>query len=202
MGFSPMTLGTFIRQEFRAAAQEQPDKFMEPPKLSVSLNVLDQVLRPVETLMAEYGVDNHSSHPPAYSKLKYLRQTCLDLQLAKNESDKEVSGQQSDLLQVLHNVMEDVAEQGGDSVRLHYNDLLNLSKLSDILRTNSEICHNEMRRELGDHVASGLHSMLTQTADRIDAAQDRAWQKDNTPPSRLLNSAAANDAEHDQLIAS
>lgn len=193
-----MSLAAELKYTFNRAQQDQP-RLSERPVLAVSLKTLEQVLEPVDDVLQQDP--SYQAHDIGIDyKLKFLRQTCLDLQLAKFENDPEARSQQSSLLNVLQNVIEDVEQAKGGFVALDFEDLLKLSKLSDVLRNDADICKNEMQRELGNLTSSDLHSMLIKTADRIDAAQSRKWTPKITSPSIDLGAVAMSDGYNHQIL--
>lgn len=193
-----MSLTAELRQQFEKARRDQPSIFEERPEFAVSLRTLNQVLEPVEELLRTDPV--YANHEISVDyKLNYLRQTCRDLQLASSEEDGAARDQKNDLLNVLQAVVDDVVNARDGFARVDYQDLYELSQLSHVIRADAEICNNEMKRELGVVTASDVQTMLLKTADRIDAAQKRAWQPKITQPRIDLDAVASNDAVHDQL---
>ncbi len=181
-------------EDFRHAADQfQKEELVYP----VELRALRQTLEPVHDYMQidpvyaghEIGVDY---------QLKFLRQTCHNLQIAVPEENVQAVKNQSALLQSLNNIMEDVEDSKSGVAMINHGDLYNLSQLSDVLRADAQICKKEMFRELKSDVADGLHDMLMKTADRFDAAQERAWAYKAATPSFDLDVAASNDAEYEQ----
>ena len=185
-----------FKEHFRHVAEQFNDREL---LFEVELKALRQALEPVLELMVNYDVHHNDHEISVDSQLKYLRQTCLDLQLARTDIDSETKEKQNVLLGSLHAVMEDVRDAQGGVVMVNHEDLFRLSQLSDIIRSDADICNNEMKRELGDVVSSDLHDMLNKTANRFDSAQSRAWEYKAAQPSIDLDAVASNDAEHDQL---
>lgn len=169
------------------------------PKLGVEVRTLRQALEPVH---------DHMQIDPVYAgheisvdyQLKYLRQTCNELHIAKEGHDAEFSENQKVLLQSLNNIMEDVQDSQNGIANVTYDDLITLSQLSDVMRSDAQICKKEMFRELGDATAYDLHDMLVKTADRFDAAQERSWTFKDPRPSFDLDAAASNDEQYNQPV--
>ncbi|MGH1456605.1 MAG: hypothetical protein ACRBDI_07480 [Alphaproteobacteria bacterium] len=187
-----------LTKDFRQVAHELKKQELVYP---VELKTFRQVLEPVHDLMVNYEVHHNVQDITVRNQLKYLRQTCLDLQVARTDIDPQTKKQQNKLLDSLQNLMEDVEDAANveaQYAQVNYKDLFNLSQLSDIIRGDADICNNEMKRELGNVIAFDLSTMLNKVADRFDAAQARRWQPKVANLSVDLDAAASNDAEHDQ----
>ncbi len=187
--------------DFRQVAHEITKQELVYP---VELKTFRQVLEPVHDLMVNYEVHHDSQNISVRNQLKYLRQTCLDLQLARTDIAPQTKLHQNELLESLHNIMEDIevaTNAGAAEAQVNYKDLFNLSKLSGIIRADADICNNEMRRELGESVAADLNEMLNKTANQFDAAQNRHWTPKVANLSADMDAVASNDSEHDRLDA-
>lgn len=186
--------GLQMLEDFRHAAEQFQTK---EPEFGVELRTLRQVLEPVHEQMQLDPV--YANHDIGVDYLlKYLRQTCHDLQIAVPEKDNQISTKRDALLQSLNNIMEDVQDSVGGIADIGKSDLYNLSKLSDVLRDDAEICQKEMYRELQSDVADGLHDMLVKTADRFDAAQERAWVYKPATPGIDMDAVASNNDRYRQ----
>lgn len=191
-----MSLSARLTESF---AQVSDQFHKEELVLPVDIRAIRRALEPVNELMQldptysglEIGVDY---------QLKFLRQTCLELQLAKTGQDETVLDDQKQLLESLQNIMEDVTHAQNGVAQVGADDLLSLSRLSDVMRNHAQICQNEMKRELGNMTASDLQTMLTKTADRFDAAQEEYWVYSVARPTSDMGAVAtaSNDDVYDQ----
>ncbi len=178
---------SLLRIDFGQVADQFKDTELAYP---VELKTFRQALKPVNDLMQQNP--NYAGYDIAVDyQLKFLRQTCLDLQLVRTQLDQSEKDKQNELINSLQAVMEDVQNAQGDVIRVNYEDLYNLSKLSDIMREDAKVCQNELLRELGNMTASDVHDMLNKTADRFDIAQARHWAYEEVKPSVEMEAVAS-----------
>lgn len=188
--------GLKVLEDFRFAAEQFQQQELTYP---VEVRTLRQALEPVHEHMQ---VDStYAGHDISVDYLfKYLRQTCSELHIAREGHDADLSQGQNALLQSLNNIMEDIQDSKNGVAMIGHEDLYNLSQLSDVMRSDAQVCKQEMFRELGDTTAYELHDMLMDTADRFDAAQARQWTFKPPQPSHDLDAAASNDAQYEQPV--
>lgn len=155
-----------IRRNFYLAAQNNP-----PPKdimpLSVDKGVLRQILSPIKDIYLKYGacIDRDIE---IHALVEELRQMCVEAHAIHTTQDAKLKDKRSSLLIALQGLSESIGESRGPYVVVDFDDMFNLSVLTDVLRDSASIYREYMHYP---DIADAIECV----ANFIDLSKMRSW---------------------------
>ena len=156
-----------IKGQFSKAAGKNL-LLQDSPNRIVSKEMFEQILEPINQIMINNPVySNVEIDIP--ERLKELRQICSDVQVRHVTDDYILKIGRSELLNALQSLLESSKVANNGNITANNEDLFALANLSDVIRENAKIYREFMKSPL---IADALY----QTADNIDAAQERLWK--------------------------
>ncbi|MGH1402735.1 MAG: hypothetical protein ACRBDL_00675 [Alphaproteobacteria bacterium] len=105
-----MSLRTAVKQQFYVAAQNDPSLNLRPT-VPVKMKTLEQVLAPMRNLMVnDASYVSRDKDIRISDQIDYLRQICMEAQVAHTTKDPDVKKDRMRLLNTLQSMLERVRE--------------------------------------------------------------------------------------------
>lgn len=155
-----------IRRNFYLAAQNNPPTKDITP-FSVDIMTFRQILSPIKDVYLKYGACNDRDIEIS-ALVEELRQMCVEAHAIHTTLDSKLKNERSDLLVVLQGLSESMKESRGPYVVVDFNDMYDLSMLTDTLRDSAAIYREYMHYP-------DIADAIEVVAGFIDLAKVRSW---------------------------